>query len=150
MQALRPAALEQQGLVEAVRELASHWSQQSGIEALVTVAGELVPSTKVEETLFRIVQEALANVARHSGATRVEIILASEQDTCRLRVDDNGQGFDYATRPGRGIGLLSMQERMHSVDGTLLIESAPGQGTHITACCPMPGLRVGEGPDTGS
>ncbi len=144
VQALRPSALEKQGLVKAMREFASQWSQQSGIATEITVAGELVPSMKVEETLFRIVQEALANVARHSRATRVEITMTSEQETCRLKVDDNGQGFDYATKQGKGIGLLSMQERMHSVDGTLLIESAPGQGTHITARCPMPGLRVGE------
>ena len=75
VQALRPAALEEKGLVVAVRELASQWSHQNGIAAHVRVEGEPSPEVMVEESLFRIVQEALANVARHSQATSVEITL---------------------------------------------------------------------------
>ncbi len=142
--ALRPAALEERELVAAVRELVSHWSQQSGIVAHLTVQGDPSPPMMVEEALFRIVQEALANVARHSRATTVEITLTSEQDTVRLKVDDNGRGFDHATAQGRGVGLLSMQERMHVLGGTLLVESAPGKGTHISACCADVGPREGD------
>ena len=144
VQALRPTALEEQGLVAAVCELAAQWSHRSGITAQVKVQGNPTPSLIVEETLFRIAQEALANVARHSRAARVEIILAGEQDTCTLKVDDNGQGFDQTTVQRRGIGLLSMQERIHAVGGMLLVESAPGTGTRITACCPDPGARAVE------
>jgi signal transduction histidine kinase len=138
--ALRPAALTEQGLVAAVSDLAAHWSQQSGIGSEVKVKGTLAPSLKVEEALFRIAQEALANSARHSQATQVELTLTSEQDRCTLTVDDNGQGFDSATVQGNGIGLRSMQERLQAVGGTLVVASAPGKGTRVTACCPAFGL----------
>jgi len=108
------AALEEKGLVAAVREFASQWSLQSGIATHVRVQGDFSPSVLVAETMFRIIQEALANVARHSQATTVEITLTSEQDTFKLSVNDNGQGFEHATAQGKGVGLLSMQERMHS------------------------------------
>ena len=141
--ALRPAALAEQGLVAAVSDLAAHWSQQSGIDSQVKVEGTLAPSLKVEEALFRIAQEALANSARHSQATQVELTLTSEQDRCTLTVHDNGQGFDSATMQGKGIGLRSMQERIHAVGGTLNVTSALGEGTQVTASCPAFG--VGEG-----
>ncbi|HEV2660060.1 MAG TPA: ATP-binding protein [Ktedonobacteraceae bacterium] len=135
VQALRPAVLEGKGFVTAVRELASQWSRQSGMVIQVRIQGAFSPMPMIAESLFRLVQEALSNAARHSQATSVEITLACEQDTCRLRIDDNGQGFDLAATQGRGVGLLSMQERMRLLGGTLLVESAPGKGTHITACC---------------
>ena len=141
--ALRPAALAEQGLVAAVSDLAAHWSQQSGIASQVKVEGTLAPSLKVEEALFRIAQEALANSARHSQATQVELTLTSEQDHCTLTVDDNGQGFDSATVQGKGIGLRSMQERIHAVGGTLNVTSALGKGTRVTARCPAFGLGEG-------
>jgi NarL family two-component system sensor histidine kinase LiaS len=141
--ALRPAALAEQGLVAAVSDQATHWSQQSGIASQVKVEGTLASSLSVEEALFRIAQEALANVARHSRATQVALTLTSEQDRCTLTVDDNGQGFDPATVQGKGIGLRSMQERIYAVGGTLVVASAPGRGTRVTACCPAFGLEEG-------
>jgi signal transduction histidine kinase len=136
VQALRPAALEEKGVGAAVKEFASQWSRQSGMAIQVRIQGDLSPAPLIAESLFRILQEALSNVARHSQATSVEMTLACEQDTFRLKIDDNGQGFDLAVVQGRGVGLLSMQERMRLLGGTLSIESTPGQGTHITACCP--------------
>lgn len=106
---LRPTALEGKDLPTAIRELALQWSHQSGIAAHIAVQGEPSPSIMIEEALFRVVQEALANVARHSRATSVKITLAREQDKCQLSIDDNGQGFDRETMQGSGIGLLSMQ-----------------------------------------
>jgi NarL family two-component system sensor histidine kinase LiaS len=141
--ALRPAALAEHGLVAAVSELAAHWSEQSGIASEVKVEGTVSPSLKVEEALFRIAQEALANTARHSQATQVELTLTSRQDRCTLTVDDNGQGFDSATVQGQGIGLRSMQERIQAVGGTLNVTSAPGKGTRVTAYCPAVGLGEG-------
>ncbi|HET8845163.1 MAG TPA: sensor histidine kinase [Ktedonobacteraceae bacterium] len=134
VQALRPPKLEEKGLVAAVKELASQWSHQNGIATQVSAQGEPA-EVMVEEALFRVLQEALANVARHSQATAVEIALTSEQGIVRLRVDDNGQGFDPVAVQGRGIGLLSMRERMHALGGTLLVESTSGKGTQITAYC---------------
>ena len=142
--ALRPPKLAEKGFVAAVRDLAMQWSHQSGIATQVSVQGELPHAVIVEETLFRIVQEALANVARHSQATRAEIILTFERDTFRLCIGDNGQGFEAARVQGKGIGLLSMQERMRSLGGTLLVESAPGKGTNITACCSASEQKEGE------
>jgi signal transduction histidine kinase len=142
--ALRPSALAEQGLVAAVSDLAAHWSQQSGIAAEVKVEGEvLTPSLKVEEALFRIAQEALANSARHSHATQVELTLTGEQDSTILTVDDNGQGFDAVSVQGKGIGLRSMEERILAVGGTLNVTSAPGKGTRLTARCPASGLGEG-------
>ena len=135
VQALRPTPLKEKGLVAAVRELAEQWSHQSGIPTQIKVQGELSPSAMIEETLFRIVQEALANVARHSRATTATITLTSELDAFTLRIDDNGQGFDRAAIQGKGVGLLSMQERVHTLGGTFLLESAPGKGTDITVRC---------------
>jgi NarL family two-component system sensor histidine kinase LiaS len=135
VQALHPAALEEKGLVVAVRELASQWSHQSSIAANIRVQGDPSPSVRVAETLFRIVQEALANVARHSRASMVEITLTGEQGTVMVSINDNGQGFELTSGRGSGLGLLSMQERMRLLEGTLLVESAPGQGTRITVCC---------------
>jgi NarL family two-component system sensor histidine kinase LiaS len=145
--ALRPAALAEHGLAAAVSDLAEHWSQQSGIASQVKVEGTCAPSLKVEEALFRIAQEALANSARHSQATEVDLTLTSEQDCCTLTVADNGQGFDSATVQGKGIGLRSMQERIHAVGGTLVVESAQGKGTRVTARWPASGL--GEGAEEG-
>lgn len=144
VQALRPTPLKEKGLVAAVRELAQQWSQQSGIATQVRVQGECSPLEVMEETLFRIVQEALANVARHSQATMATITLTSEQDTFRLEIDDNGRGFDCTVTQGRGVGLLSMQERVHTLGGTFLLKSAPGKGTHIAVCCTEPGPGEGE------
>src|SRR6185503_9351845 len=115
VQAWRPMALKEKGLVAALRELAAQWSHQSGITTNVVVEGEPFSLTVVEESLFRIVQESLANVARHSRATIVTIRLTGNPDTVWLKIDDNGQGFDQATLQGRGVGLLSMRERMHSL-----------------------------------
>jgi signal transduction histidine kinase len=142
VQALRPTALEEKGLVVAIRELASQWSHQSGIATQVSTQGEPSPSLIVEEAMFRIVQEALANIARHSHATSVEIALTSVEGTFRLSVNDDGQGFDLSAALERGgVGLLSMQERMYSLGGTLLVDSTPGKGTRITACCSDLGSR---------
>jgi signal transduction histidine kinase len=89
----------------------------------------------VEEALFRVAQEALANVARHSKATLVQMVLTITDETVTLSIVDNGQGFD-ATRQGYlGVGLLSMQERMKALGGDVQVESTPGKGTRVVACC---------------
>ncbi len=97
----------------------------------------------METTLYRIVQEALANVARHAGARRVSLILERRLDQVSPIVEDDGRGFDVeataANAPGakRPLGLLGMQERAALVGGTLTIESAPGGGTAVFARIPL-------------
>ena len=139
---LRPAALEGKGLIEALRELMTQWMQQTGIIAKLQVEGQQTLPLTVEEALFRVAQEALSNVARHSHATLVHIKLAIVGDTVTLTVDDNGEGFDSAQRNGRGVGLHSIQERMQAFGGDARVESSPGKGTHVTAYCEKLGVHT--------
>ncbi len=133
---LRPAALEGKGLAVALRDLATQWAGQTDIVANVRVEDIQPLSLAVEEALFRVAQEALANVARHSKATLVQIILTTTEETVTLSISDNGQGFDAARPEYRmGVGLFSMQERLKVLGGEAQIESTPGKGTRIIANC---------------
>ena len=135
IQELRPAALQGKGLMSALRDYAASWSAQSEIISDVHVQGERLLSLEVEQALFRIIQEALANVARHSHAHRVEILLVYSMSVVTLTIDDDGQGFsiDGGTN---GLGLQSMQQRAESLGGKLTIESRLGQGTRLTCTVP--------------
>jgi signal transduction histidine kinase len=143
--ALRPEQLEQGGsLADALARVAERWSEDTGITAHVTVDGTPVPlPPDVEVTLFRITQEALANVRKHAQAGRVDITLSYLDDEVLLDVQDDGVGFDRATvsaTPGSvngGFGLTGMRERLRLLGGSLMIESAPGEGTSITVALPL-------------
>src|SRR6266571_7133184 len=89
----------------------------------------------VEEALYRVAQEALANVSRHSKATLVQMILMITDQTVTLSIVDNGQGFDTTRQGYLGIGLLSMRERMKALGGDVQVESTPGKGTRVFAFC---------------
>ena len=138
IQELRPAALEGKGLVDALRGYAEDWSRRTGIAAQVTVAGERPLPLPLEQPLFRVAQEALANVARHSGAQNVTIHLAWQENTLTLTIADDGQGFEV-TDTVYGLGLQSMKERLAQLDGRLTINSTPGQGSQLTAALPLTG-----------
>lgn len=127
---LRPVELAEKPFAEALREYCERWSQQQQIALHASIA-EVSLSLKAEEALFRLVQEALSNIARHSGATNVRLELTSELGQLTLFVKDNGQGFDPQHTNRHGIGLLSMRERIEALGGSLSIESAPGKGTCI-------------------
>jgi NarL family two-component system sensor histidine kinase LiaS len=133
---LRPAALNGKDLKEALQELATRWSNQTWIAASVVVEGASELAPIVEDALFRLLQEALSNVARHSNATEVQINLSCTTENVTLLLSDNGQGFDVAKAEGRGVGLLSMRERVQALGGTIQIESKAGQGTQIRISCP--------------
>jgi NarL family two-component system sensor histidine kinase LiaS len=141
---LRPVALEGKGLVAALRELVPQWSQQSDIVANLRVEGAQTLPVMVEEALFRVAQEALSNIARHSKASLVQITLSMTGETVTLSVHDNGQGFDPAHLERRGVGLHSMQERMKALGGDLKLESAPDQGTLVVAHCTRLGTDSSE------
>jgi two-component system, NarL family, sensor histidine kinase LiaS len=134
---MRPAALEGKGLAGALRDYVRGWSQSAEIPAEVHVRGEREVPLQVEQALFRVVQEALANVARHSGAKRAEVDLLYTAATLTLRVFDDGRGFDPADNRDRGFGLQSMRERMEGLGGRVSVESAPGEGTRVTCVCPL-------------
>ena len=123
--------------MEALRSYAKDWSRRSGIAAQVTVSGERPLPLAVEQPLFRVAQEALANTARHSGAQTVTIHLAWQADALTMTIADDGKGFEV-TETGYGIGLQSMRERVAKLDGRLIITSASGQGTQLRATLPLP------------
>lgn len=133
---LRPVALENQDLATALQDLVQHWEHQTWISTQVKIEEETdtLPA-EVEEALLRIAQEALSNVARHSNATVVQLQLRREQENILLLISDNGQGFNVAKAEGRGIGLLSMRERIQALGGTLYIESTLNKGTALRVRC---------------
>jgi NarL family two-component system sensor histidine kinase LiaS len=136
IQELRPAALEGKGLASAVREYAADWSRQNGIAVEVLVQRERSLPLDIEQTVFRTVQEALANVARHSQASSVEIGLAYTKLAITCTISDDGLGFAPDKKRG-GFGLLSMQERANALGGTLTVESVVGTGTRISFAVPL-------------
>jgi two-component system, NarL family, sensor histidine kinase LiaS len=133
---MRPAALEGKGLADALREYVRDWSQRAEIPAGVHVRGKREVPLEVEQALFRVAQEALANVAKHSGAENVEVDLIYNAESLMLRITDDGSGFDPAS-PGEGFGLQSMHERLVRLGGRVNVESAPGKGTRIECVCPL-------------
>ncbi len=138
---LRPAVLEGKNLPDALKELAKQWADQTWISAQVSVEGTDTFPPEIEETLFRITQEALSNVARHSNASAVQIRLRCEKESVTLVIDDNGQGFNAAKIQGRGVGLLSMRERIQNVDGDIQVKSTVGKGTEIYMHCSTAPMR---------
>ena len=128
---LRPPSLERKSLTDAVREHVREWMRQNNIETELSIEDVSV-SLNVEQALFRVLQEALANVARHSKADKVLVSLNSENDNVILVVEDNGIGYD-AERITRGIGLDSMRERLEVVNGELEISSQKSKGTRVIA-----------------
>jgi len=142
-QDLRPAALDQLGLVPALEWLASETTEYSGIRIGISVLGEKrrLPE-EIELVLFRITQEALRNVWRHSSASAAEIKVDFDKEKVRIAVSDNGKGFklpekmvDYA-RNGK-LGLAGMQERAQLVGGTLKVSSKEGEGTDVIMELPL-------------
>src|SRR5262249_16914573 len=109
IQELRPPVLADKGLALALQELSADWSRGTGIAVTVRIQGETALPLPVEQALFRETQEALANVARHSSATQVEIQALWEDATLRLTIEDNGCGFELAKSDCKGMGLRSMR-----------------------------------------
>ena len=141
-QDLRPAALDRLGLASALEWLGTDVSGYSGIATRVKVVGapRRLPE-EVELVLFRITQEALRNVWRHSGATEAEMTIEFEEQRVRIAVTDNGRGFDLPERMGDlakhgKLGLAGMEERARLVGGALTVQSQPGVGTTVTVELP--------------
>lgn len=131
---LRPVSLESKGLVEGIQEYCKDWEKQSGISAKVDVRGERTLPPEVEHTIFRIIQGALSNIARHSKASQAEILLIQDPTSVRVTVSDDGIGFDVDENHN-GMGLKSLRERVDLLGGTFDIESTIGKGTKISVRC---------------
>jgi two-component system sensor histidine kinase UhpB len=129
---LRPEMLEHLGLVSALTELARTFGRLSSVEVAREFAQELPPLTpETELTIYRIAQESLTNVARHSGARRVTIALEPGADSVVLRVADDGRGFDTGVAPEGHGGLRGMRERALLVGGALAIKPSPQGGVEV-------------------
>lgn len=141
---LHPAILDELGLVTAVGRLADDVRDGHGINVQFRVSGfkeDADLPSNVKLTIYRITQESLSNVARHSGATQADVSLLRSPGGIHLRIEDDGKGFDPETTAGPdfegGLGLLSMRERALLLRGTVTIESAAGTGTTVIADIPV-------------
>jgi signal transduction histidine kinase len=134
--ALRPAAIADKGLVAALTDYTSDWERRMGVVVELRVQGARTTPLDTEETLFRVAQEALSNVARHSDAQQVEILLAWDEEQVRLTIQDNGKGFNAARITSKGFGLASMRERLEALHGTLMVSSS-SNGTTVEASIPL-------------
>jgi len=128
---LRPPGLESKSLAGALQDYVAEWSRQNGIAADLKVDASSIALPEAE-TLFRVTQEALANVARHSQAGNVTVELAREDNEIILTVEDDGAGFDMG-RVEKGVGLDSMRERLEAIGGQLEISSQRSGGTRVMA-----------------
>ena len=135
---LRPAALDDFGLVPALERLADTFREQTGIDVDVQAdVGADRLATEIETALYRIVQEALTNIVKHAEAGRVSILLTRKDHSVVAVVEDDGRGFEPETAPDGGLGLVGMRERVGLVGGRLRIESASGAGTTLVAEVPL-------------
>ncbi|MDF5753071.1 sensor histidine kinase [Spongiactinospora sp. TRM90649] len=134
---LRPGPLAETRLPEALSELVSRWSATHELPATLTVTGTArLLHPEVEVTLYRAVQEALANVARHAEADKTGVTLSYMEDVVVADIRDDGKGFDPAELEGGGFGLTAMRQRVVRLAGNAEVESAPGQGTAVSVTIP--------------
>jgi signal transduction histidine kinase len=144
---LRPASLDELGTEPAVEALVDRVRGQTGLEIALAVnlayergSAPARHTPEIEIAVYRLVQEALTNVAKHAGATHVTVEISDpdgDEGFVHVEIRDDGDGFDATAADGDGFGLLGMRERMALVDGELQILSAPGKGTTVIARIPV-------------
>ena len=141
---LRPAALDEMGLVRVLDTYVEEWSRHAGIRAAFHARpGNFERfAPEVEASVYRIAQEALNNVAKHAGAQSVNVLLELRGPNIALVVEDDGVGFHPVALNETMIGLMGMRERAFAVGGTLEIEPTPDGGTTVLACIPTTGARL--------
>lgn len=135
---LRPHCVDAAGLASALRELLASWQQRAtDIAFTLALPATLPPLGKdAALALYRVTQEALTNVVRHSGARHCVITIEADAGALTLHIADDGRGLPAAGAP-RGCGLLGMEERLHMVGGSLGVEPGPGPGLHLRASLPL-------------
>ncbi|MDZ5608080.1 histidine kinase [Bacillus pseudomycoides] len=146
IQELRPVALEGKDLAHALRDYVGMWQEQSGIMVNLETSGQQPISPIIEEAFFRITQEALNNIARHSQANMVIIHLVCEE-VVTLSIHDNGCGFDIQRVDQQGVGLSSMCERIHALKGYIDIQSEMERGVKITVQCKQTDIQEDNKPN---
>lgn len=141
VEAVQPALLENSRLPEALSEVATRWSDMSGVSVRVSTNGTQRPlRPDVEVAMLRAAQESLSNVARHAEASHTGITLSFMDDVVTLDVRDDGNGFALGGngRGRRGYGLIGMRQRVEQLEGRVEIESRPGEGTAVSVTIPTP------------
>jgi signal transduction histidine kinase len=142
---LRPSILDDLGIDAAIMWLLTHHLREKGIQYYLEIDSPLkerLPPT-IEIALFRMLQEAIINIARHANAQNVFVILDARESDIEITIEDDGEGFDaidLLSRPikdGKGLGILGMKERATLLDGTMKIFSMPGEGTKVCLTIPL-------------
>lgn len=140
---LRPMLLDDLGLVPAIEWLAGNFTQRCGVACKLSADEALELQEPYATAVFRIVQESLANVAKHAGATEVAVVITKAPRAVTLIVRDNGCGFSpTAPRKRQSLGLMGLRERAELLGGRVAIDSAPGHGTCVEAHIPLPEAGV--------
>jgi signal transduction histidine kinase len=136
---LHPSKLDHLGLPAAIRGLCNEISENRKIKIQFQESGSVsIPPKEITLCLFRIVQESLRNCVKHSGADAVRVVLAKTKNAIRLSVSDNGCGFDTGSGlMEKGLGFISMKERLHLLGGEMIVYSKPLRGTRIEVSVPL-------------
>jgi len=137
---LHPSQVELLGLAPALHNFCREFAERNSMD-IQFVSAPLTCRLQEDASLclFRVAQEAVRNVQKHSGCSRALVELDEVSGSLRLRISDQGVGFDPLVAEGsQGLGLLSMEERLRSIGGELFVHSRPGGGTCIEACVPAP------------
>lgn len=140
---LRPPALAERSIAEALESRCREWGQayDIAVECVVALGGQPIPQS-VEDAAYRVAQEALGNIVRHAGARHVSVALIVGRSRLTLSITDDGRGFDPAAHaPSGHFGLVGMRERARAVGGNLDIESEPGRGTTLRLSVPLAQLE---------
>lgn len=142
---IRPVTLEKEGLGAALKEYLKNLAERENWEVTVNIDLSIRTGGHIGESLFRITQEALNNISKHASAGLVAVSLTKEDQNIRLRVADNGAGFDpkSALRP-TSVGLSGIRERVAAIGGRFAIDSSPGRGTDLTVLVPLNNEGGGE------
>jgi two-component system, NarL family, sensor histidine kinase UhpB len=136
---LRPTILDDLGMAAALEQQLRRLRETTGIKTTLTISEEPKFDTLSSSTIFRIVQESLANVVRHAEATEVAVSLAMNSQEAELQVSDNGRGITpEQTQSPDSLGLIGIRERAELLNGRVRVEGAPGRGTTVTVTLPLP------------
>jgi len=136
---LRPPMLDDLGLIPALTWHINRYQEQTGIQVEFTHNGAENQrfTTEIETTAYRILQEALTNVARHAHASNVKLAINVQEQSMEIRIEDNGIGFDVKAAMARNRGLRGMHERAQLVGGTFQLTSGEGKGTKKLVILPL-------------
>jgi signal transduction histidine kinase len=140
---LRPSVLDDLGLGAALQKQAREFSKRTGIPVSVTIEGGFAGLADRQRTyVYRIVQEALTNCAKHARAHQISVRLLGRDEQIELTVTDDGTGFDRAKAAHSGLGLIGIEERVRELGGVIAVQSAPKRGTTIHVTIPQNGQEL--------